>query len=113
MITELACQLRHSEVTSVELITRALTALETVVDDHHGLAAALRQRAMSGAEVADRARARAAIASTNPLLGIPFAVEDSFAAAGRRRPGARRSFGTSSSTRTPGSSIGWRSRAVC
>jgi aspartyl-tRNA(Asn)/glutamyl-tRNA(Gln) amidotransferase subunit A len=82
VIAELAYQLRHGDVSSVELVARALTALETVVDDHHGLAAALRQRAMAGADMADRALARAATVPTNPLLGIPFAVKDAFAASG-------------------------------
>jgi aspartyl-tRNA(Asn)/glutamyl-tRNA(Gln) amidotransferase subunit A len=50
-----------------------------VVAEHSGLAALLADRALDRARRADDARRRGA---TAPLLGIPFAVKDTYAAAG-------------------------------
>jgi aspartyl-tRNA(Asn)/glutamyl-tRNA(Gln) amidotransferase subunit A len=61
-------------------VTHALTVLQTRVAEHHGLASLLSDRALTAAGRADLTLATAE--SGNPLLGIPFAVKDAFAASG-------------------------------
>lgn len=78
MIADLAAGLDRHATTSAELTGRALGALAGAVADHHGLAATLPERAAEAAARADRRRGR----ESEPLLGIPFAVKDIFAAAG-------------------------------
>jgi aspartyl-tRNA(Asn)/glutamyl-tRNA(Gln) amidotransferase subunit A len=78
-IAAIAEQIASGATTSTALTERTLDALRGVVAEHNGLATTLPERARAAAMEADRRRTAV---GSSALLGVPFAVKDTFAAAG-------------------------------
>ena len=81
-LTELRYRLASGRVSSVQLTTQALAAIEASQCTLNAFRVVLRVRALRDASEADRQRTAGPDRRTRPLLGIPIAVKDDVDVAG-------------------------------
>jgi amidase len=81
-LTQQLYRLASGRVTSVELTTRALSAIEASQPSLNAFRVVLAKQALADAAAADRKRAAGEDLSMFPLLGIPIAVKDDVDVAG-------------------------------
>ncbi len=81
-LTQLLYRLASGAVTSVDLVTQALAAIDASQPTLNAFRVVLTEQALADAAAADRKRAAGEELSDVPLLGIPIAVKDDVDVAG-------------------------------